>query len=638
MGVDRPATAEGDLGRTPLGHLLVYALDQQLTGAFFFREPSGATHVVQIARGAAVKVRPGERFALLGEMLVEANAVSAATVEEALATTGLLGDVLMLAGRVDRDVLEGVAEQQFVRRMVQLFRMPRETTYRYHDGDEALVEYGGGPAEVDPLALLWSGMRAHGDASLLMMPTLMLLGDAAMRLHPLATTTRFGLTDAEARVIREMEAGPTPMSHLLASGFVPEETLRKLCYTLLITRQIELGTGTLPVGAEETRGGATAVAKMHLRPTAHRVGAAAPDPPGDGERTTSAGRRFTEARAAYQEQIQASTAPGSQRGRSEVAAPRTDRPDFSQHEQTEPGAPGSRRDRAPNSQRDRREAPAPGSRRDRAPGSQREQTEVMAPASRGNRQLTSPHGRLERLEAAAPASRDDRAERGTTQRSPLSEDDPGPPLQPGPGDIFATLPSASPPPASSHLGAAEGTMLSSPGVPRREGGSDDDAVQAQVEPAMRISVRGKPASTGNPEAQVTVLSAPSLFHLAMKRLAERDLDGALEACSMARRAAPGELDYIALSVWIRAQMPGADLKALTVALDEVVALHEDHTEARYYRAILRRRLGDDLGAIRDLRRVIDQVPTHAEAARELSLLEARRPKERGGLFGRLFKR
>lgn len=573
MGVDRPATAEGDLGRTPFGHLLVYALDRQLSGALFFREPSGSTHVVQLARGAAVKVRPGDRFALLGEMLVEANAVSAATVEEALATTGLLGDVLMLAGRVDRDVLEGVAEQQFVRRMVHLFRMPRETTYRYHDGDETLVEYGGGPAQVDPLSLLWAGMRAHGDASLLMMPTLMLLGDAAMRLHPLATTARFGLTEAEARVIREMEAGPTPMSHLLARDFVTEETLRKLCYTLLITRQIELGTGTLPVGAEEARfSGPTAVAKMQLRPTAHRLGAAAPDPPGDGERTTTAGRRFAEARATCQEQAQST--PGSPRGRSATAAPRTDRAEVLQREQPED---------------------------------------------------------------AAPASRGDRAPRGTTQRSPVSEEDPGPP-RPQPGDIYATLPSASSAPASDELVDAEDTMPSSLGVHRREGGSEEAASQARDLPAMQMSVRGKPASAGSAEAQVTVLSAPALFQLAMSRLAEQDLDGAVEACAMARRAAPGELDYIALSVWLRAQMPGADLKALTVALDEVVAGNEGHAQARYYRAVLRRRLGDDLGAIRDLRRVIDRVPTHADAARELSALEARRPKERGGLFGRLFKR
>jgi hypothetical protein len=107
---------------------------------------------------------------------------------------------------------------------------------------------------------------------------------------------------------------------------------------------------------------------------------------------------------------------------------------------------------------------------------------------------------------------------------------------------------------------------------------------------------------------------------------------------MARKAAPGEPDYVALSVWIRLQMPAADVKALAIELDEVLSAHASHVQGRYYRALLRRRLSDDAGAIRDLRRVIELFPAHAEAARELAVLEARRPKEQGGLLGRLFRR
>src|SRR6185503_20034035 len=102
---------EGDLGRTPFAHLLVYALDRRLTGALFLRLPGdGAAepivHVVRFARGAPVKVRPGDGYAKLGELLVEAGAVSERTVTAALATKGLLGDVLLLAGCLDRDTLE----------------------------------------------------------------------------------------------------------------------------------------------------------------------------------------------------------------------------------------------------------------------------------------------------------------------------------------------------------------------------------------------------------------------------------------------------------------------------------------------------------------------------------------------------
>src|SRR5262245_33420409 len=140
---DTTATAEGDLDRTPFAHLLVYAADRRLSGVLFLEEPGGVEHVVRFARGAPVKVRPGDRYALLGEMLVEAGALDRATLAEALKTQGLLGDVLLLAGCVDRDVLEHVAEQQFVRRMVRLFALPRQTTYRYCDGHFELCDYGG---------------------------------------------------------------------------------------------------------------------------------------------------------------------------------------------------------------------------------------------------------------------------------------------------------------------------------------------------------------------------------------------------------------------------------------------------------------------------------------------------------------
>jgi hypothetical protein len=559
MAADHLATAQGDLGRTPLSHLFVYAIDRRLTGALFFREPSGVEHVVQLSRGAPVKMRPGDAYALLGEMLVEAGAVSQATVDDALATKGLLGDALVLAGRIDRDVLERVAEEQFCRRMVRLFSLPKETTFRYCEGLDALLEYGGEPATIDSLALLWAGMRVHGDASTMMEGTLALLGDAAMRLHPLATVGRFGLTRAEIRLLEELYAGPAPMSRLLAAGHMPEQTLRKLCYTLLITRQIELGTGTLPVGAHDVArtppSGMAVVAKMQLRPTVHRLGAAAPDPPGDGERVTATYRRLADPRLA------AGLLP---------ARPATDEP---------PQAPP-------------RSRPAPVS-----------ASELLASAG------------------AAPDG-----------SSALSVDDPR-----------ATLKSAATMP---FMGMDE-EDLAAPGAPgdarkqgegQRQGAAEGASVASEIPPAMSVLVRGNASAAPRAPGQITVLSAPVLFQLAVSRLAERDLAGALEACGTARKAAPGELDYIALSVWIRYQMPGADIKALAIEIDEVLSANEAHVQARYYRAVLRRRLGDDLGAIRDLRRVIEVYPSHAEAARELATLDKRPPKERAGLFGRLFKR
>src|SRR5262245_58554163 len=126
-----PATAEGDLGRTPLAHLLVYALDRRLTGQLSLsiarEDGSALTHVIDLRAGAPVHVRSSDNYARLGELLVEAGAIPQETLDEALALEGLLGDVLLVAGRIDRATLDRVVEEQFVRRVVRLFASPPET-------------------------------------------------------------------------------------------------------------------------------------------------------------------------------------------------------------------------------------------------------------------------------------------------------------------------------------------------------------------------------------------------------------------------------------------------------------------------------------------------------------------------------
>jgi hypothetical protein len=303
---DTSATAEGELGRTPLAHLLVYALDRRLSGALFLCEREGMTHVVRLVRGVPVKVRPGDRYALLGEMLVEAGAIDEATLAGALGTNVLLGDVLLLADRVQRDTLERVAEQQFVRRMVRLFDLPPTTTYRYHEGHDELADYGGDPACCDPVALLWAGLRAHAESSAQMEATLAIVGDAPLRLHHAATVARYGVEGPEATLVQHLQAQPATMTEL--SALAPAEVVRRLVYALVITRQLELGTASSgPLGAPDSSRSPqvvapvstlAAVAKMQLRSQVHREGAAAPDLPGDGERgpvvpvARSSSRRF----------------------------------------------------------------------------------------------------------------------------------------------------------------------------------------------------------------------------------------------------------------------------------------------------------------------------------------------------------
>ena len=543
MGSDTPATAEGDLARTPFAHLLVYAVDRRLTGALFLREPptAGASpveHVVRLARGTPVKVRPGDNFARLGELLVESGVLSAETLVEALATKGLLGDVLLLAGCVERDKLEAVCEAQFQRRMTRLFTLPAETTFRYCDGHVELLDYGGDPASADALAILWGGLEAHGGAPPIVDATLGRLGDLPLRIHPQATVGRLGLADGEARVVAHLSACPEPLAALAARDLLAGERLRQLVYALAITRQLDLGSSSSspPVGAlDVTRTTSTSVARVQLKPTTHRVGAAAPDVAGDGERGATSSKPTTGPRARM----------------TPLSTPRLN---------DELGVMRAAIDSAP-------------------PTTLRDEPPAMAIPKKAH------------------------AEDRETLRSARGVPVPTQPRSPSVEVI--------------DLEGPPSTVTATPKI------DDDDAGAAARE---------------GPPSELRGLSALALFEIAGTRLHARDLDGALEACLWSREVDPDNVEIAVLDAWIRAQRAGADLKGLTIELDELLSATPDHRNARYYRALLRKRLGDNAGAIRDLHLLQKRTPPDAEATRALEALEEPAAKPRSGLLGWLFKR
>ncbi|UQA62140.1 tetratricopeptide repeat protein [Polyangium aurulentum] len=502
-------TAEGDLGRTPFAHLLVYVLDKQLTGALVLREPSGAEHRVRLEAGAPVKVHPGDGYARLGELLVDAGVIDAPTLEGALSMHGLLGDALLLAGCVERDTLERTAERQFMLRMTRLFALPPETTYQYFNGLTELVDDAAPPACTHPLAVLWTGIREHADRSTRMDATLERLGSTVIRVHASATVGRFGATPEELSLLERIRRHPQPLASLLEGSIGKAETLRWMVYALVITRNLDLGSDTRPLCADpelskamSAQAGAVALARIRLRSASHRVGSAAPDAGGDGDRVRA--------------------------------------------------QPRPRRRGKPSS------------------------------FTLAARRITTPPP-MERV--IAPPK--DGTEPPT---SAVKAVDPAPPHVPAPT-----------PPDASLLADADGMP---PGVPI--------------------------APEGQPDA---ALPAHALYRLATARLAERDLSGALQACQLAREIDPTQADYAALAVWIRSLLGGADLAARVGELDALLDACADHVQALFYRGFLRRRIGDEPGAERDLRRALEIDPTHRDAARELKRLELGQPATRpSGLY------
>ncbi len=279
MVPETPPTAEGELAQTPFAHLAVFAVDRRLTGELFLLDPTGVEHAIRFQAGCPVKLRVSDEFARLGGLLVDGGVVSADVVEGAAAMKGgLLGDLLVLSGYLESAALDSVIEEQFRVRMQRCFSLPASTSYKYFEGSSELRDWGGDPMSLDPLELVWAGLREHGACSTLLEPTLELLGDTPLKLHPRAPLDRLGLDEQGQLVIEVLDLEPAPMAELLTIEGVDPEFTRNLLYLLTITRQLDLGKPLLPVGV-----GKESVAKVRLQSKAHRLGVAldAPVPEGD---------------------------------------------------------------------------------------------------------------------------------------------------------------------------------------------------------------------------------------------------------------------------------------------------------------------------------------------------------------------
>jgi hypothetical protein len=106
---------------------------------------------------------------------------------------------------------------------------------------------------------------------------------------------------------------------------------------------------------------------------------------------------------------------------------------------------------------------------------------------------------------------------------------------------------------------------------------------------------------------------------AIDALASGHPDEALECCHQARKIEPDRVAYAATEVWIRAHLSRPDLKVRELELSMLIVDHATCVSARYYRGIIRGRLGDDVGARRDFEHVLGVAPDHAGARAGIEL-------------------
>lgn len=236
-------TAQGSFAKTPLPHLLVYALERRLSGTFELHVDGASVATMLVVQGFPAKLRTTEGVHYLGEVMVELGMITPEQLQASLArlqeSPRLQGQLLKELGAVDDERIEAGVRAQLRRKLEHLFTLPPETTYAYYDAIDALQRYGGPPTPIDPLPVLWRGVKEspsweHVDA------TLRRVGGLAVRLAPSAQIERLELTRPEMQAVDLIRQRPARVVDIAGSKLVGPSIAQQLVYFLVITKQVEL--------------------------------------------------------------------------------------------------------------------------------------------------------------------------------------------------------------------------------------------------------------------------------------------------------------------------------------------------------------------------------------------------------------
>jgi curved DNA-binding protein CbpA len=244
------AQTAGTLERTPLGALLVHALDERLTGTLVFEEPNGLRHGVFFEAGKPSRARLSAKSAHLGEVLVESGALSSAacerTLERALAERVLHGRILLNEGLISEETLDQGLSEQLARQVSWLFGQPVETKYGYF-ADKNFLAHWGGPNAVrrNPLDLLWRGLRDHARSSEIEAALEHVVGSRVALIDGLPPE-HFAFMGPERAIIERLRAAPQYVTDLIQRTPHLETSIKRVICFLILTRSMQLGYPTAP--------------------------------------------------------------------------------------------------------------------------------------------------------------------------------------------------------------------------------------------------------------------------------------------------------------------------------------------------------------------------------------------------------
>jgi curved DNA-binding protein CbpA len=241
-------TASGTLAKTPLIHLLLYVLNNGLSGTVELRVPGSRSALVQFLGGKPAKAWISDTACYLGHVLFELGHLSPADLARSLDELAvaksqgqaLHGQMLLASGKIDEDKLEAALREQVARKLSHAASLPPETTYAYYELFDGLAGWGPGVKEgFDPLPMLWEMLQrnpiaSHVDAALSKMHGL------PLRLSANANVARLGLGADHLAVVQRLRERAQRLHDIPKANGLAESDARLLIYLLLITKQLDV--------------------------------------------------------------------------------------------------------------------------------------------------------------------------------------------------------------------------------------------------------------------------------------------------------------------------------------------------------------------------------------------------------------
>jgi tetratricopeptide (TPR) repeat protein len=246
---NRPASsASGTLEKTPLVHLVLYALQNGLTGTVELWAPDGRRCGVLFLAGQPTKVYTSEPISFLGAIMHELGYLSSDALAKSLDELAeaknrgptLHGQLLLASGAIDETMLGASLRQQVAQKLRHLAAFPPQSSYAYYDLFDGLRGWGAPMDEgFDPVPMILGMLQAnppkdHLDAALAT------VGALPIRLGRNANVARLALTPALLAVVERVRDKALRLSDVLAGTGLSAPEGRLLVYLLLVTRQVDV--------------------------------------------------------------------------------------------------------------------------------------------------------------------------------------------------------------------------------------------------------------------------------------------------------------------------------------------------------------------------------------------------------------